>query len=135
MLKSSSPSLISLSIFQSVLLLFLMPLLLPVSLLHFSFSKFSQFHTSTDYNLCIFLLLSFQCECQMCILDLSVCISYFSCQKIISGRLCSKVLSVYIGKSHKILQFSNSRTFSGLCIYHFFALLKTIFHITSNAAF
>ena len=37
---------------------------------------------------------------------------------VISGLLCSSVLSVCMGKSHKILHSSDSNTFSGLCVYH-----------------
>ena len=119
MLQSSSPSLISLSVSQSALVPFLMPLLLSVSLLPLSFSKFLQFHTSAHYNLCTFLL-SFQCQCQMhFLLFLSI--------TVISGRLGSRVLSVCIGKSHKIFQFSDSKTFSGLSSYHFSHLLKPYF--------
>ena len=44
-----------------------------------------------------------------------------------SCRLCSRVFSVCIGKFHKILQFSYSKTFFGLCIYHFSALLNPHF--------
>ena len=46
---------------------------------------------------------------------------------VISGRLCLRVLSVYIGKTHKILQSSDSKTFSGLCLYHFSVLLNPHF--------
>ena len=37
----------------------------------------------------------------------------------ISGRLCSITLSVWLGKSHKILHPSFSSTESGTCSYHF----------------
>ena len=42
--------------------------------------------------------------------------------KVRSRWLCSKVLSVCIGKSHKIFLSSDSKTFSGLCMYHFSSL-------------
>ena len=42
-------------------------------------------------------------------------------------RLCLRILSICIGKSHKILQSSDSKTFSGLCMYHFSALLNPNF--------
>ena len=46
---------------------------------------------------------------------------------IISGQLCPRFLSVCMGKSHTILQSSDSKTFSGLCMYHFSALLNSHF--------
>ena len=98
--------------------------LLPVQLLPFSFQKF---HTLTHNNLCIFLLLSFQCEYQIGMRDLLVCIFLLFLSTVISGQLFSRVLSVCIGKSHKILQFSDSKTFFGLCIYHFSTLLNPFF--------
>ena len=49
---------------------------------------------------------------------------FFFSITVASGLLSSRVLSVYIGKSHKISQFSDSKAFSGLFIYYFFALLK-----------
>ena len=129
MLHSSSPSLISLSISQSALLLFLMPLLLLlVYLLPFPFSKFLQFHTSAHYNLCIFLLLFFSMRVSNGHAgSISRHFLLFLSITVISGPLCSRVLSVCIGKSHKILHFSDSKTFSGFCMYHSSALLNPIF--------
>ena len=46
---------------------------------------------------------------------------------VISGRLCSRLLAVCIGKSHKILQASDSKNFSGFYMYHFSALLNAHF--------
>ena len=101
MLQSSSPSLISLSISQSALFLFLMPLLLLLL-----FSKFLQFHTSTHYDLCIFLSSFFSMRVsnghtgsisRYYLLFLSIA--------FISGRLYSRVLSVCKGKSHKIFYY------------------------------
>ena len=127
MLQSSSPSLISLSISQSALLLFLMPLLLPVSLLPFSFSKFSQFQTSAHCNLCIFLL-SFQCECQVGMQDLSVVFLTFlvnnSCIWLIMFK-CFVSLYREIPQDIAVLRFF--KTFSGLCIYRFSISLKPHF--------
>ena len=54
---------------------------------------------------------------------------------VISGRLCSSFLSVCIGKSHKILQSSDSKTFSGLYMYHFLLYWIPIFYIVSNEVF
>ena len=70
-----------------------------------------QVHASAHYNLYIWACGIYQ----------------YAFLTFISGRLCSRVLSVCIGKSHKILQFSDSKTFSRLCIYHFSALLKPHF--------
>ena len=53
--------------------------------------------------------------------------SLFLSITVISGRLCSRVLSVCIGKFHKILQFSDCKAFSGLCMYHLSALLNPHF--------
>ena len=51
----------------------------------------------------------------------------FLSKTVISGRLCSRVLPVYIGKTHKTLWSSDSETFSGLCMYHFSALFNPHF--------
>ena len=46
---------------------------------------------------------------------------------VLSGRLCSRLLAACIGKSHKILQSSHSKNFSGFYMYHFSALLNAHF--------
>ena len=113
MLQSSSPDLISLST--------LMSLLLPAS----SFSRLSQYHASAHYNSCIFSSFFFSMRVSNGHAgSISMNFLFFLSIAVISGRLCSRVLSVYKGKCHKILQISDSKTFSSLCIYHFFALLK-----------
>ena len=45
----------------------------------------------------------------------------------VSVQLCSRVLSVCIGKSHKIWQSSESKIFPGLCMYYLSALLNPNF--------
>ena len=83
---------------------------------------------SAQYNLCIFLLLSFQCEGQMNGHAGSISRHFLLLSiTVISGQLHSRVLSVCTGKSHKIVQSSDSKTFPGLCMYHFSALLNSYF--------
>ena len=110
--------------FSKYLLLLLMPLLLQVQLLPSSFSKFLQFHTSTHYNLRIFSSFFSVQVSNGNAGSISRHFLLFLSITVISGRLCSRLLSVSIGKSHKILQSSDSKPFSGLSMYHFSALLN-----------
>ena len=70
--------------------------------------------------------------------DLSVSISAFLVNNsitIISYRLCLRVLSVCIGKTHNNLQSSYPKTFFGLSMYHFFyTLLIPIFHLAFHVS-
>ena len=45
------------------------------------------------------------------------------------------LVRLYTQIPHKILQSSDSKTFSGFCMYHFSALLNLHFSIASNEAF
>ena len=51
----------------------------------------------------------------------------FPIKTVISGSLRSSVLSVFIGTFSQILQSLDSKTFYGLCMYHFPALLNPYF--------
>ena len=89
-----------LSISQSILLLFLMLLLLPV----YRYILSSGHGESISKHFFLFLSIT-----------------------VISGLLCSNVLSVCLEKLNKILQSPDSKTFSGLCMYHLSALLNLHF--------
>ena len=93
----------------------------------FSFSKYLQFQTSAHYSLNFSSSFFTMRVSNGHAGSISMHFLFFLSITVISGRLCSRALLVCIGKSHKILQFSDSKTFSGLCIYQFSALLNPYF--------
>ena len=112
-----SPSWSSIEVFHSFLKVFcycLMVLLLPVELSPFSFSILFQIRASTQYSLWIF-------SSSFPLMRVSIGHAWY-----IKKRLLLFLL-MYMWKSHKILQSSDYKTFSGWCIYQFYALLNAHF--------
>ena len=135
MLQSSSPSLISLSVSQTTLLLFLMPYYYRYNFYLPQFANFCDFILQLTIICEFFFSFPFNASVKWHTGSISMYFLFFLSITVISSRLCSRVLSVCIGKSHKILQISDSKTFSGLCIYHLPALLKRHFSISFQEAF
>ena len=127
MLQSSSPSLSSLSISQSILLLFLMP--------HYYWYNFYRSHFPNFCNLILeltlisafFFFFLFNASVKWACGIFRYAFLTFLVSNSHIWSICSRVLSVRTGKSHKILQLSDSKSFSGLGIYHFSALLNPHF--------